>query len=472
MNPTPTWRRLLAAALLAAAFSFPARADDRSDSADQAQRALATGQLDRLYTGAQHNVVQPAGPPGAGPVNVRPPLSVPTLPPTLSPLQADLDACLTTSGLDPAAKKFYLDTVAKVQGSEDGLRVLQRMVADCKSGGQPVAVQAPDFQGSVVTNTGGVDSIIGLSGESIEKDGKERKFQFNHKFLDFKDQNAAVLMSAGNMSHELTHLELHSEFRAQLPQYEDVLDYALIDEQNARVVGLLVSYELALPGGKADGDTKEGADLAENPQRYFDDLKLWDAGYAVALQQSELRDPVPALTARLAVLQKFAASLQKELDAYPLHLAQIDHVLQGHADVLTALKQTDPVKLLREQTTKRQAAHPQLIADAQKSIAKVNELLQRLNGPRGDALRAKLKALSYDPAFAAIVARNGNDIERLQKLVADHPLADPAIGNQPMTEGAFAKFFNALHGEDSIHQPAPWKELNPPLDSLKDYALK
>ncbi len=341
-------------------------------------------------------------------------------------------------------EKAYIKSVTdELQHSEEGRKIMRGIVSE----GITVAIQPTAFPGSPVVKKGDLEEITGTRGEAIPE---ERIYRFNSNFIKMQDKEVALESVASNMGHELNHILLHARIDKNFKKedYGEVLDFALVDEQSARLKGYVVAYELNK--GKPNGYIQEARGLLNNPDAYWESMKLWMPAYARTLDLDEMKDPVRAYQARLQALTDKRDELEEEGPDLAFDLRRIDHMGSAHG---LAAQLTE----LRSLFASDQKTLPTRMADVKESIDVVKERISFLQTKEGKPLAEKLKAAANDPKFVKLFGDMQGDLKKLEGYKDSKPVPEPKPTPGQMGWKAFEKRWNELH-EDAPKQDPPWKE--------------
>jgi hypothetical protein len=341
-------------------------------------------------------------------------------------------------------EKAYIRSMTdKLQQSEEGRTIIRGIIAENVT----VHVQPTNFPGSYVSRKGDLEEIIGTRGEA---DWDDDSYHFNTKFLDMKDKEAGLESAASNMGHELNHLLLHHQVKSRLPQYDDVLQFALVDEQAARLKGYVVAWEIN--NGKPNGYIEDGRQIADNPDDFWERMKLWSPAYARCLDLSEMKDPVRSYQARDVAIKGQLDDLDQSGAFISFNLKRIDHMAQAHG-------YKDNVAELRANTLSEQKSLPSDIKDMRESQQVVEERIKYLNSPAGKAFLGKMKKAAADPQFIQLFNDMQGDLAKLKAFQASKPVPQPKPTPGQMSWDEFDKRWDELHVKAPGQDP-PWKERN------------
>ncbi|MBI3553367.1 MAG: hypothetical protein HY077_12805 [Elusimicrobia bacterium] len=340
-------------------------------------------------------------------------------------------------------KAYVKAMLAELQKSEEGRKIVNGIVSE----GIVVKIQPMDFPGSPLVKAGDLEEIHGVRGMAVPK---QKTYYFNSNFMKMADQEVGLESVASNMGHELNHILMHARIDRLFHKeaYEEVLNYALVDEQSARLKGYVVAYELN--HGKPNGYIQEARQVLNNPDVYWENMKLWMPAYARALDLEEMKDPVRSYQARLQALTDKVDELDKEGPGIDFELSRIDHMGQAHglAKALTEL---------RALFTTDKATLPTRTKDVKDSIALVKERIGTLQSIKGKPFAEKLKAAANDPRFAALFGDMQSDLKKLEGYKKSKPVPNPKATPGQMGWDAFEKRWAELH-DDVEGQTPPWRE--------------
>lgn len=356
---------------------------------------------------------------------------------------ASLDAAALRRCLIPATdatdeeRAFLADVETALQTSAHGQALLQAAVGECPSKG-PIVIKAVAFTGSFLVNDRGAESVTGERGRE-DDDRSPRVISYNRLFLTFTNHPTSVSFASAVIAQELTRMLLRPLLRKAIYGYDDVVKFSLVEEEYVRTKGYLVAFEST---DEVTGATLEAADFESRPQAFLDRLKL-RYQYALAVQQSELRDPVHAYERRIADLNTLAGQLQVREREIPDLLDALDHALHSHAQALG--QSVDSALLLQDQLTVRLQTLAREREETRLAVKNVTEMISLLQTPVGQATLRKLSALSYDPAFAELVSDYSSDLDTLHAMVTSKSLRKPEEARVPMTEAEFKAQFDRLH---------------------------
>ncbi|MBI5243600.1 MAG: hypothetical protein HY922_07935 [Elusimicrobia bacterium] len=390
--------------------------------------------------GLRINAVPPAGTQPAAPI----PLEELETWMEFGPPPKTAGSALAGIGLGPRqdpAVVLSKQAIMHLQSTPEGREVIQELQREYAKSGRKVVIRAVDVEGSAVVQRRGIEGIDGIRGLAYYNEGI---YEFNRKFLEFKDKDVAMETLCGNMSHELRHLVSHAQIKRLLPDSHEVFKKSLLDEQRARLSGYLVAARLN--SGKATDYSEEAKDLARKPGQYWDGLKRGPY-YVDSLEADEMRDPVQAYTDRLAVIQTLIDRLSKSIAGLPKLGAKLQ-IMEDKEGLKARLTE------LRSQYDGQAASDPERLKRYEAQLAKVKSLRDRLMSPQGEELLKRFQAAADDPEFRRLQQAMVRDEKALIELLAGKPLPvlKPTPGQLDWDE------FNECVERSRRDHPAFWSD--------------
>ncbi|MCX5795354.1 MAG: hypothetical protein NTY77_07675 [Elusimicrobia bacterium] len=370
---------------------------------------LGAGTLEGLYTGAAARPALEAGP---GPTQQLAQL------PAAKPAPAPKVALGGFVAADPKLSKdeqaFVQALVDRMQDCSEGRAILSGLVTEGQAGKLAFKVTIKDYPGTQIVRKGDIEDIQG--GVYGEADTEDHTLYINRALTKFSSRQSAIDNTVGTAAHEMTHLWRSARVQRTLPQYAKVFDADLGDEYDARLKGQLVAAQTHR--GKANVDTEDARDMLADADDYRERMKLWNPGYAVSLDVSEMAAPAAAYQSRLKALRTYLQDLKVGQKRQPLILKRIKHFCEAHTeqDYCGGLKE---LKALTEAKIK---TYPHDIKEANEAIKQVQGKLAQLKTAEGRKLAKLLKRAVADPQYQTLRQEEQADLERLRGEEAKSPL--------------------------------------------------
>lgn len=344
-------------------------------------------------------------------------------------------------------EKAYVKSMTdKLQESEEGRKIVRGVISE----GVVVKIQPENFPGSRIDKRGELEELNGVRGMA---DTDSNVYTFNKLFMKMQDRESGLESAASNMGHELNHVLLHTRVGKRLPEYEDVLNYALVDEQSARLKGYVIAWQLNK--GKPNGYIQDAKQVADNPEDFWERMKSWSSAYERSLDLEEMKDPVASYEARAERIKKEVDESGELAPGYDFTLRRIDHMGSVH-------RFAEALKELRAHIQGQKDSVPEEIKEVRESQAIVNERIAYLKSAKGKAFLEKMKKAASDPRFIQLFHDMQADLAKLQDYKKTKPVPKPKPTPGAMDWGAFEMKWDELHVEAPNEDP-PWKERNAPL---------
>ena len=339
-------------------------------------------------------------------------------------------------------EKAYVRAMTdKLQESEEGRKIMRGVIAE----GVVVKIQPESFAGSRVDKRGELEELHGVRGMA---DTDSNVYTFNRLFMKMQDKESGLESASSNMGHELNHVLLHTRVAKRLPEYDDVLNYALVDEQSARLKGYVVAWQLNR--GKPNGYIQDGKEVADNPEDFWERMKSWSPAYERSLDLEEMKDPVRSYQARAERIKKEADESDQLAPGYDFTLRRIDHLGSAH-------RFAEALKELRAQIQGQKDSVPEEIKEIRESQAIVNERIAYLQSAKGKPFLEKMQKAASDPRFIQLFHDMEADLEKLRSYKQTKPVPKPKPTPGALNWGAFEMKWDELH-IDAPGQDPPWKE--------------
>ncbi|MFA6031096.1 MAG: hypothetical protein WC969_14670 [Elusimicrobiota bacterium] len=407
--------------------------------------------LDAAYSGAAQHATLPfaaeaALPPAQAamtPSSAHKALKTPGVatPPRLPPAALALALELPAAGLAGGSpeRRFAQSIFERMQDSEEGRAILSDLVQESLLRGRKVKVAIDDAKGTEIVSNDGVEDIEGAASGVSQPD--DWTLNLNKAFLRFKDPELALNDATATAAHELYHILLRSRTRRVYPGYREVFSYDLHDEIAARLKGYIVSAQLN--GGRPDGHSEEVRSLLDDPDGTWESMKLWDSGYSVSLDRSEMADPLAAYAARLEDLKNALKEAREERAALPALLRRIRHFAKTHG-------LAERLRDLLDGTEKRTRTVVEDIAGYREAMSDVKQRRDFLRSRAGRAELTRTKRAAADPAYGRVAADCARDLEKLRAQVVAKPLPKPtkSSGQIDLAE------LSALAEKDRLENPS------------------
>ncbi|MFA6028593.1 MAG: hypothetical protein WC969_01935 [Elusimicrobiota bacterium] len=338
-----------------------------------------------------------------------------------------------------------------MQTTPEGREVLRQLVDELGPRGTrkgvKIEVRAEDFgERSSISMRDGVEGILGARGRARYTLALDKAdYHYSSKYLEFKDQDMAVTMLAGNMAHEFRHLVNVAQLKRLSPEEAIPYQLAFVNEQRARQTGYLVAARLNK--GKSNDYLNEANALNQDPDAFWDDIKR-SPSYIRTLDPAEMKEPLAAYKSRLEALREdnqetrenISRSLPRALDALSILAKK-----EGRGKDVAEL-QMQAAAMLR--------SYPEFLKGGEEQEQLIGMLVAQLETPKGKEWATMLAKAGDSAAFQGYSA----DYERDRQTLAKVLKATPAPKRErPAGSLTWEQFWAAVKESRAKH-PAYWVE--------------
>jgi len=347
-------------------------------------------------------------------------------------------------GGDPARRAALERAFARMLQSPSARALAERFLAD----GATAVVRFEEFPGSRIYETDG-RKIFHAPRAFTEWKNDEVEVRLNLDYLGtdaaFQEQDLPPTIAHELLGHGLWYARAVRENAFQAFHHHE------LNETNARLVGWAVDYEL-------DGRFEESGawSYLSDPAGFLAYLKLRLPYYALTFSNAELRDPVGALTGRLAAAKVKRATVEQERANNASWLPLIDHFVSAHGIAASRFR------ALRAHLEDSDRAYADDLATIDALAAEVNATLGRMRAePERDSERYLQWAATH-PLFADLERETSENAARLlERVRRDPPPApDPELARKAAEHWRGQITFDqlaAMAAEDQRAHPEHWR---------------
>lgn len=340
-----------------------------------------------------------------------------------------------------------------MQTTPEGREVLRQLVDELgpKSAnkGAKVQVRSEDFgERSSISMRDGVEGILGARGRArYTMDLKTAEYHYSSKYLEFKDQDMATSMLAGNMAHEFRHIVNVAQLMRLSPDEAIPYQLAFVNEQRARQTGYLVAARLNK--GKSNDYLNEANALNQDPDAFWDDIKR-SPSYIRTLDPAEMKAPLAAYKSRLEALREDNQETREN----------ISRNLPRALDAIAVLSKKEgrgkDVAELQVQAAAMLRSYPEFLKSGEEQERLIGMLVAQLETPKGQEWAAMLAKAGDSTAFQ----RYSADYERDRRTLAQVLKAAPAPKRErPAGSLTWEQFWAAVKESRAKH-PEYWAEFD------------
>jgi len=362
--------------------------------------------------------------------------------------------------LDTQDRAFTEAMLTKLQESEVGRRVLRELSFEAGRKGLRITIQPKEYEGTSIVkssykapngDTATMESLWGIRGMATYGSWQ---YNYNEGFMRMEDREKALEIASSNMGHELNHLVWKLKSDRLIPEYREVLQRDLGNEQSARLVGYLVSTQIN--DGRPSDYTEETKGLVANPQAYWDGMKMWHPGYAMSLDAAERKDPIAAYTKRLADLTRKREKIIQQRDLWqPAQEKALAHFEGPEHNMKEALSD---IRSYLDGSKGRYAVNLKQADDSIRYVGDLKEYFEagkddpKKNPKAAGLLNATIRSAT-DPDYLKFEAQMRQDQKDLVDLVKKQGL--PELETEGTGKISWGQFY-ALVEKDRAENPEHW----------------